>query len=174
MGRVPAPAQEALWGSPGTRLVTTAGQPLGDDRQQHDACTLQAAPGAGMRTIFVFGSNRQGRHGAGAAACARRAHGAIYGQAAGLQGDSYAIVTKELRAGHPPVLLAEVATGVQLFLDFAGAHKDWNFLVTAIGCGLAGFKVSQIAPLFCGASSNVQLPAQFKEVLEGVCVPKTT
>jgi len=111
--------------------------------------------------IFVFGSNRQGRHGKGAALRARLNYGAIYGQAEGLQGNSYAIVTKELRQHMPAVSLAEVEVNVATFLRFALSHPELEFEVTAIGCGLAGFKVSQIAPLFINAGPNVHLPEEF-------------
>jgi hypothetical protein len=118
------------------------------------------------REVFVFGSNREGRHGKGAALEARARHGAIYGQAEGLQGNSYAIVTKELRSkgqrnGAGIVTLNEVAAGVDIFLEFAEAHPNWRFNVTPIGCGLAGFKPYQIAPLFRGHTPNVVLPEEF-------------
>lgn len=113
------------------------------------------------KTVFVFGSNREGRHGKGAALAARQFHGAIYGQAEGLQGNSYAIVTKELRGYKPRVTLTEVETGVDKFLLFAKDNPDIIFKVTPIGCGLAGFKPKEIAPLFKGATANVHLPAEF-------------
>lgn len=112
--------------------------------------------------VFVFGSNREGRHGKGAALCARNHHGAIYGRASGLQGNSYAIVTKELRGHMPPVTLDEVKRGVDEFIAFAKDRPDWEFEVTAIGCGLAGFTPKQIATLFKGAPSNCKLPDLFK------------
>lgn len=114
-----------------------------------------------MRQIFVFGSNREGRHGKGAALFARKHKGAIYGQAEGLQGDSYAIITKELRADMPPVTIEEVKKGVDEFIKFAWRHSDWDFELTPIGCGLAGFKARDIAPLFDKAPSNVILPTIF-------------
>lgn len=114
------------------------------------------------REIFVFGSNRQGRHGKGAAFTAKLKHGAVYGQAEGLQGDSYAIVTKELRPDFRPVSLAEVYTGVTAFLKFAFSHPELAFKVTPIGCGLAGFNPNQIGPLFQGAPGNVKLPEEFR------------
>src|SRR5688572_4221274 len=109
-------------------------------------------------SIFVFGSNREGRHGAGAAKAALKFHGAVYGQAEGRQGNSYAIVTKELRKDQPPVTLEEVQRGVWVFLKYAADHPEVIFQVTPIGTGLAGFKPSEIAPMFKGASSNVLLP----------------
>ena len=108
--------------------------------------------------IFVFGSNRQGRHGAGAAYHARSKYGAEYGVAEGPTGEAYAIVTKELRPGYPPVTLDEVREGVQRFLEYARTHYDLTFQVTRIGCGLAGFTEEEIAPLFSEAPYNCALP----------------
>lgn len=116
------------------------------------------------KVIFVFGSNRQGIHGAGAAREALEYWGAIYGQAKGLQGNSYAIVTKELRKNEPPVSLEEVRVEVDIFIDFAKSRPDYLFTVTAIGCGLAGFTPEQIAPLFEGCPENVFLPTRFMMV----------
>lgn len=114
-----------------------------------------------MRKIFVFGSNREGRHGKGAALEARQRYGARHGHAEGLQGDSYAIITKELRSDYPPVTLSEVACGVKRFIRFAQDHPEMTFQVTAIGCGLAGFSPAEIAPMFAGAPGNVRLPPEF-------------
>lgn len=115
-----------------------------------------------MRTIFVFGSNREGRHGKGAALIARKRWGAVYGQHEGLQGDSYAIVTKELRPDVFPVTLQEISIGVNTFKLFAAEHRNWTFILTPIGCGLAGFKPEQIKPLFEGATNNVIMPDEFR------------
>ena len=112
--------------------------------------------------IFVFGSNRQGRHGAGAALEAHKSYGAVYGQAEGLQGNSYAIITKELRPHEKAVSLPEIYGGVIRFLVFAREHQELEFQVTPIGCGLAGFKPYHIAPMFFGATENVHLPEEFK------------
>lgn len=113
------------------------------------------------RSIFVFGSNREGRHGAGAALCALREHGACYGHPEGLQGNSYAIVTKELRRGWPRVTFQEVKDGVFRFLAFAREHPELKFQMTRIGCGLAGFEDHEIAPLFANAPENVYLPPEW-------------
>lgn len=112
-------------------------------------------------TIFVFGSNREGRHGKGAALEARTHWGARYGQAEGLQGNSYAIITKELRPNKPKVTLQEIQVGVERFKLFAKANPDKAFKVSPIGCGLAGFTPKQIAPLFEGSPKNVHLPKEF-------------
>lgn len=122
-----------------------------------------------MNQIFVFGSNREGRHGKGAALEARLNHGAVYGQARGLQGSSYAIVTKELRFGHLPVTLSEIKCEIVTLLQFAVNNPDMVFNVTEIGCGLAGFTPEQIAPLFGDWEDlpcNIKLPDSFFKVIQ--------
>lgn len=116
--------------------------------------------------VFVFGSNRLGKHGKGGALFAFKNCGAIYGQAEGLQGESYAIITKELRPYKPKVTLYEVEKGIRRFLEFATTRPDLQFLVTKIGCQLAGFDISQIAGLFRDnmdfeRHTNVVLPREF-------------
>lgn len=113
--------------------------------------------------VFVFGSNTAGRHGAGAALWARKHRGAIYGQGEGYQGNSYAIPTKDgLLRTLPTKAISEA---VDRFLDFARSRRDLQFQVTPIGCGLAGYKPSQIAGMFRGSPVNVQLPREFLDNL---------
>jgi hypothetical protein len=106
--------------------------------------------------IFVFGSNLAGRHGKGAALFALQNHSAIYGLGAGFQGRSYAIPTKDfdLRT----LGLDSIKTYVEGFLFFARAHRELRFNVTRIGCGLAGYTDTDIAPLFKDAPENCDLP----------------
>lgn len=106
--------------------------------------------------VFVFGSNLAGRHGKGAALFAKQNHGAVYGQGEGLQGNSYGIATKDARLRTRK--LSDVAESVACFLVFATDNPGMQFEVTKIGCGLAGFKETDIAPLFCGAPDNCVLP----------------
>lgn len=106
--------------------------------------------------VFVFGSNLAGRHGAGAALHAVRHCGAVYGQGVGRQGMSYAIPTKGRKLEVLP--LAEIAGHVAAFLAYAGTNFEERFYVTAIGTGLAGYKVAEIAPMFVGAPENCDLP----------------
>lgn len=110
--------------------------------------------------IFVFGSNLQGHHAGGAARVAHRKFGAIWGQGVGLQGQSYAIPT--MQGG-----VETIKPYVDEFIQFAKNHQEYTFLVTRIGCGIAGFKDSEIAPLFRDAVNcgNVILPRSFAEVL---------
>ncbi len=111
--------------------------------------------------IFVFGSNLGGMHGGGAARTARLYFGAIMGQGVGLQGQSYAIPTMQ---GGPET----IKPYVDEFVEFARQHKDLHFLVTPIGCGIAGFEPSDIAPLFAEAVAveNISLPESFWNCLE--------
>lgn len=106
--------------------------------------------------IFVFGSNLAGRHGAGAALFARRNHGAIYGQGIGMQGNSYAIPTKDhhLRT----LSIAVIKQYVDQFIQFARDHQHLKFQLTRIGCGLAGYSDAQIAPLFVDCPANIVKP----------------
>ena len=107
-------------------------------------------------TIFVFGSNEAGRHGKGAALHARLQHGAIYGQGRGLQGRSYAIPTKDAQLHSRS--LPDIAKDVHEFILFARMRPDLNFQVTRIGCGLAGYSDSDIAPMFKNSPTNCILP----------------
>lgn len=106
--------------------------------------------------IFVFGSNLEGMHGGGAALTAYKKFGAVWGQGTGLQGRSYGIPT--MQGG-----VETIKPYVDEFIDFARKHPDLRFLVTPIGCGIAGFKPSQIAPLFTEAKNlpNIYLPKEF-------------
>ena len=110
--------------------------------------------------IFVFGSNDMGHHDGGAARIALEKFGAVYGQGRGLQGRSYAIPTM---TGS----LAAIAREIDEFIMFADSHPDLTILVTRIGCGIAGWRDEDIAPLFARAYSlpNVYLPAEFWKVL---------
>jgi len=106
--------------------------------------------------IFVFGSNLAGRHGAGAALFARRYYGAIYGQGVGRQGNSYAIPTKDQNIKTLPLQIIQDYVGS--FIEYANNHPELSFEVTRIGCGLAGYKDYEIAPMFHNAPTNCQLP----------------
>ena len=103
--------------------------------------------------IFVFGSNLKGMHGGGAAYIAYRKFGAIMGQGVGLQGQSYAIPT--MQGG-----VETIRPYVDEFIQFAKEHQELTFLVTRIGCGIAGFTDEEIAPLFEQAHDveNIVLP----------------
>ena len=103
--------------------------------------------------IFVFGSNLGGMHGGGAARVAYLKFGAIMGQGVGLQGQSYAIPT--MQGG-----VETIRPYVDEFIKFAEEHQNLTFLVTRIGCGIAGFMDEEISPLFAKAHDmdNIVLP----------------
>jgi len=125
--------------------------------------------------VFVFGSNIEGIHGAGAARQALM-WGAQLGIGKGLRGNTYAIPTKELRRGkkkysHLGTLsLKAVKKYVDEFINFTKENPSLNFLVTEIGCGLAGYEVKDIAPLFKKAQllDNVYLPQRFVDKFKNV------
>ena len=116
--------------------------------------------------IFVFGSNYAGRHGKGAALTALRKFGAKNGQGIGLMGQSYGIATK---GRHLEVLsLLTIKAQIGKFLEFAYKHPELKFIVTPIGCGLAGYKLREIAPLFYyyKIPANVVMPDEFINVMK--------
>lgn len=97
--------------------------------------------------IFVFGSNLAGIHGKGAALHARQYYGAKYGEGKGLTGHAYALPTK--RTPRETLPLSEIRKHINEFIDFAEAHPEKRFLITRVGCGLAGYSwSSEIRPCF--------------------------
>lgn len=106
--------------------------------------------------VFVFGSNLKGMHSGGAARVAYNKFGAVWGQGVGMQGQSYAIPTMH---GGTDV----IAPYVDEFIQYAKDHQEKKFLVTPIGCGIAGFTEEEIAPLFKEAVGvkNIWLPEGF-------------
>lgn len=110
--------------------------------------------------VFVFGSNLKGMHGGGAARVAYDKFGAVWGQGIGMQGQSYAIPT--MQGG-----IETIKPYTDEFIEYAKQHPEKKFLVTPIGCGIAGFSESEIAPLFKDAVSleNVWLPEKFYEFI---------
>lgn len=117
-------------------------------------------PLPGTNTIFVFGSNARGAHGASAALLARDLYGAETGVARGLMGKCYGIITKDrfIRTNS----LDEIRREVAFFVAFTHSHPEMDFWVTRIGCGLAGYKNWQIAPMFRDANTNCNFPDPWK------------
>ena len=115
----------------------------------------------GAKEIFVFGSNQSGRHGKGAAKTAL-GWGAVWGQAEGMQGRTYGIPTKDSSV-LKTLSIDEIKPYVDRFIEFAKTRPDLSFLVTEVGCGLAGLKPKDVAPLFKAAidQENIHLPARF-------------
>jgi len=118
--------------------------------------------------VWVFGSNLAGRHGAGAAAVARKKFGAVYGLGVGYQGlesaHCYAIPTKGEQLQTLP--LDAILYAVDEFLDFAHRMERFHFFVTRIGCGLAGHRDEDIAPMFVRAPMNrCSFPVNWMEIM---------
>ena len=112
--------------------------------------------------VFVFGSNIEGHHGGGAAYFAFRTFGAVWGVGEGLTGQCYALPTMEGETSF--------RRAVATFIDCAKQHPNLIFLVTAVGCGIAGYSPKEVAPMFKDAVNvpNVYLPKCFWDVIEGL------
>jgi len=107
--------------------------------------------------IFVFGSNTQGRHGKGSALFARQKFGAIYGQPKGLQGQSYAIVTKDLKKRkHPSIKSSDIIDQIKELYLFAKENSELEFVVAYSGTkeNLNGYSNQEMADMF----SNIEIP----------------
>jgi hypothetical protein len=111
--------------------------------------------------IFVFGSNESGIHGAGAARTAL-SFGAKMGKGFGPSGQTFAIPTKDWNI--ETLSIPHIAPYITRFLDYTRNNPNLIFLVTKIGCGLAGHTIESIAPLFQGYPPNVILPEEFLEI----------
>lgn len=106
--------------------------------------------------VFVFGSNAAGHHGGGAARAAQE-FGAVWGEGHGLHGQTYAIDTM---SG-----MAAFAADAAAFVSFAGQHPELTFLLTPVGCGIAGYTAEEVAPMFADVPENVVMPESFARIL---------
>ena len=136
-------------------------QSLINDKFMIERITPENINSLAENEVFVFGSNLSGRHGKGAAKTAL-GWGAKYGQASGIQGKTYGIPTKDASIRRT-LSIEEIKPFVDDFIEFAKANENFIFLVTEIGCGLAGLKPKEVAPLFKEAVNvdNIYLPARF-------------
>jgi hypothetical protein len=117
--------------------------------------------------IFVFGSNELGRHGGGAAKAAHDKYGARYGMGFGPQGNSFAIPTCAKPTGEPGFQISTdmLKYYVYCFILYAKLHPELTFQVTKCGCGLAGWKNEEVAPLFADAPDNCQFDEEWEPLL---------
>jgi hypothetical protein len=111
--------------------------------------------------VFVFGSNTAGRHGSGAARLALKKFGAVYGQGEGFTGSCYALPTLDDRLKRLPHQF--LWDGVQIFLDIARKRGDLTFLLTKVGCGLAGYPEPYMRSMFIEVPKNVKRPPDWEE-----------
>ena len=114
--------------------------------------------------VFVFGSNALGYHTGGASGMARKRFGAVWGQLEGIQGQSYAIPVDFGKGNVAP----DIQPYVDRFISYAKSHPENHFLVTRVGCGIAGFTDQEMANYFREALSmnNVSLPRSFVNALQ--------
>lgn len=116
-----------------------------------------------MTTVFVFGSNEAGMHGAGAAKTAMEKHAYPYGKSYGHYGSAFGIPTKDERIRTLPEL--NVHLYINGFMAYAMGRPKLKFKISQIGCGLAGFEASLIAPMFTGSPKNCYFDEAWKPFL---------
>lgn len=116
------------------------------------------------KMILVFGSNEAGVHGAGAARTAYEKHGARWGKSYGHHGDSFAIPTKDENI--ETLDMERICGYVDGFIAYAKGHRKLTFKITRIGCGLAGLKDEDIAPMFMNAPKNCLFDAAWAPVFD--------
>ena len=129
--------------------------------QYHDESIVTELP---EDTVFVFGSNLAGTHDSGAARVAAQHFAAVKGVGRGWAGQSFAIPTLNEHLQQMP--LSQIEHYVDDFKIYAKKHPKMKYFLTALGCGIAGYKVSEIAPLFKGIHSNVIFPESFRPILK--------
>ena len=118
----------------------------------------------GENQVFVFGSNMNGNHAGGAARLAVEKFGAIMGKSEGIQGQSYAIPT--LDKDMQKVTEKELMDALANLRHYATEHPEKEFLLTAIGTGIAGFDPNYMAYMVLRAKlpDNVTMPKEFCKI----------
>ncbi|APX62400.1 A1S_2505 family phage non-structural protein [Acinetobacter schindleri] len=129
--------------------------------QYHDESIVKSLP---ENTVFVFGSNMAGLHAGGAARTALEHFGAVEGVGRGWSGQSYAIPTMNEHLQQMP--LSQIQHYIDDFKIYTKNHPKNNYFLTSVGCGIAGYKVEEIAPMFKGISHNVIFPQSFRPFVE--------
>lgn len=129
--------------------------------QYHDESIIKSLT---EDTVFVFGSNLAGTHAGGAAKTALLHFGAIKGVGRGWSGQSYAIPTMNEHLQQMP--LSQIQHYIEDFKIYTKNHPKLKYFITSLGCGVAGYKVEEIAPMFKGISKNVIFPASFRPFVE--------
>ena len=134
----------------------------------HDESIVKSLP---ENTVFVFGSNLAGQHAGGAARTAYEHFGAVMGVGRGWAGQSYAIPTTNEHLQQMP--LSQIQHYIDDFKIYTKNHPKIKYFITSVGCGIAGYKVEEIAPMFKGISHNVIFPQSFRPFVEKA-LPKIT
>ena len=146
--------------------ITTVAQPM--TYHYHDETIIKSLP---ENTVFVFGSNMAGTHAGGAARIALENFGAMKGVGRGWAGQSFAIPTMNEHLQQMP--LSQIQHYIDDFKIYTKNHPKTKYFITSVGCGVAGYKVEEIAPMFKGISHNVIFPASFRPFVEKP-LPKLT
>lgn len=136
--------------------------------QYHDESIVKSLD---TDTVFVFGSNLAGQHAGGAARTAHQHFGAVWGVGRGWSGQSFAIPTMNEHLQQMP--LSQIEHYIDDFKIYAKNHSKNKYFLTAVGCGIAGYTVEEIAPMFKGISKNVIFPVSFRPFVEKT-LPKLT
>ena len=134
----------------------------------HDENIIKSLP---EDTVFVFGSNMAGQHTGGAALTALQHFGAVTGVGRGWSGQSFAIPTMNEHLQQMP--LSQIQHYIDDFKIYTKNHPKMTYFITSIGCGIAGYKTEEIAPMFKGISHNVIFPRSFRPFVERA-LPKLT
>jgi hypothetical protein len=131
--------------------------------------------------IFVFGSNEGSSkgdaptHGAGAAKLAKDKFGAIQGQSRGIQGQSYAIVTKKFYDVEKSSTPEEITTEIKSLYDYARNNPDKEFLVSDYSkSNLNGYSGQEMAEMFANAGpipSNIVFNENFEKLISNIVEP---
>lgn len=129
--------------------------------QYHDETIIKSLAD---NTVFVFGSNLAGTHAGGAAKTALLHFGAVIGAGRGWSGQSYAIPTMNEHLQQMP--LSQIQHYIEDFKIYTKNHPKIKYFITSVGCGVAGYKVEEIAPMFKGISKNVIFPISFRPFVE--------
>lgn len=128
--------------------------------------------------IFVFGSNTEGRHGRGTALIARNHFGAIYGQASGLMGNAYGLVTKDLSRGKGLIAKSIIKENIQKLFDTAKQNPHLKFYIAYQltgsdivdrGQNLSGYSNNDFVELFTGFNDipeNIIFHKGYEKILE--------
>lgn len=147
-----------------------------DNFEYSKPSTIQRKTYSGMiqnlapNQVFVFGSNTQGKHGKGAALTAKNKFGAIYGQAEGPQGQSYAIITKDLTKNtHPSRTPEQIKEQVHNLYEYARENPDKEFLVAYSGKGtnLNAYSNQEMADMFGSEPipNNIVFEQEFNKLI---------
>ncbi len=116
---------------------------LNDILQGYDRCTPKKIVRLRSNQIFVFGTDSKGSQKHGAAGLAAKSFGVKVGVVDGPTGMCYALPTLGFTE-------QDLTHAVERFEQYVRTNMKYTYLVTAVGCGHAGFEVTKVANMFKG------------------------